>query len=174
MKGLVKAIGAVLIIASGIGIGLGGAAELRRRVRILTDLIASLMTVKAEITVRMTPLPELLEGLGRLAPLSVRGFYGRVAQSVQFLGECSFAELWLHAIEKSEELGLKVDELRELIALGTSLGRYGVAEQAAAIDLCISRLNAMLELAREEALTSGKLFIGLSAAGGIVAAVILI
>ena len=174
MTETMKPIGAILIIAAGLGIGFGGAAELRRRVRVLTDLIASLVTVRAEITVRMTPLPELLEALAQTAPHSVRGFYEHLGKSLQFLGERSFAELWLRAAERSEELGLKSDELGELTALGASLGRYDASEQAAAIDLCVSRLNASLELAREEARTGGKLIMGLGAAGGLVLAVILI
>jgi len=169
-----RLLGAACIALSGLGIGIAGAFELRRRVRTLTDFIATFVTIRAEIVVCATPIGEIAEGLMHSAPRTVRTFYARVYESMCFLGECSFADIWRNSVEACEELGLKPEELGEIISLGASLGRYDAREQEDAINLCISRLNTLLELAREESKTGGRLVLGLGAAGGLVLVIILI
>ena len=166
MSAALKWLGAFFIIFSGLGIGIGGAAELRRRVKTLSDFIATFVTIRAEITIRAATIPEIMENLGRSSPHTVRPFYARVGENMHLIGERSFADIWRRNIGRSGELGLKEEELAEIIALGASLGRYDAKEQESAINLCISRLNALLEVAREEARTGGKLAMGLGIAGG--------
>ena len=72
-----------------------------------------------------------------------------------------------------ELLGLSDPARAALLNLGGSLGRYGAAEQAAAISACEAELRREAQNAAEEARVMGKLRAGLAAGGGIILAIVL-
>ena len=57
--------------------------------------------------------------------------------------------------------------------LGGSLGRYGAAEQAAAISACEQELRREAERAAQEAQVMGRLRAGLAAGAGLILAIVL-
>ena len=93
-----------------------------------------------------------------------------LAAGLENLGGAEFGEIWAAALEL---LDLSDPARAALLNLGGSLGRYGAAEQAAAISACEAELRREAQNAAEEARVMGKLRAGLAAGGGIILAIVL-
>lgn len=155
-----KLIGALALVLASAGMGLAEALRLRRRARLTADLAAGLELLRGEIVSR----------LARHGPETARSFYAAVCAGLENLGGAEFGEIWAAALEL---LDLSDPARAALLNLGGSLGRYGAAEQAAAISACEAELRREAQNAAEEARVMGKLRAGLAAGGGIILAIVL-
>ena len=171
---MIKMLGAILVVASCTAMGLGVASQMRHRVRVLSSMILALQMMRGEISLRLTPLPELVGRLSEEAPIEVQGFFKELGGRLDRLGDERFSEIWVKALEKNEELGLGDGELAAMKHLGSTLGRFNREEQEAALNRCISELEDCRSAARNEVDTQGKLFTGLGVAGGITLAIMLV
>lgn len=165
-----KLIGALALVLASAGMGLAEALRLRRRARLTADLAAGLELLRGEIVSRLAPLPEATERLARHGLETARSFYAAVCAGLENLGGAEFGEIWAAALEL---LDLSDPARAALLNLGGSLGRYGAAEQAAAISACEAELRREAQNAAEEARVMGKLRAGLAAGGGIILAIVL-
>ena len=86
------------------------------------------------------------------------------------LGGAEFSEIWRRALGL---LDLPDPARAAMENLGGSLGRYGAAEQAAAISACEQELRREAERAAQEAQVMGRLRAGLAAGAGLILAIVL-
>ena len=93
-----------------------------------------------------------------------------VCAGLENLGGAEFGEIWAAALEL---LDLSDPARAALLNLGGSLGRYGAAEQAAAISACEQELRREAERAAQEAQVMGRLRAGLAAGAGLILAIVL-
>lgn len=172
---LVKSLGMMIIVLSCTALGFSGASVMRARVRTLSALISSLELMKSEIYTRLTPMPELMELLGRESKYPVSQLYERVGEGMRDgLGVSSFAEIWTQAVEKSDSLGLSFDEMTALSDLAKSLGRFDASEQASAIEACIARLEGFRLEAELCYKSKGRVWQSVGIAGGLLLAIVLL
>jgi stage III sporulation protein AB len=136
----VKLIGAMCVIASCAAVGLSSVFKLRRHAKTLAVVRRSLGTIRAELTTRLTPLPELFARLATDADEPFRTFAATLTRSMNRLGEVRFSELWVEAVDASN-LGLLPDELAVLRDLGRVLGRYELDEQRAYLQYAEERIS---------------------------------
>ena len=165
-----KLIGALALVLASAGMGLAEALRLRRRARLTADLAAGLELLRGEIVSRLAPLPEAAERLARYGPEPARGFYAAVCAGLENLGGAEFSEIWRRALGL---LDLPDPARAAMENLGGSLGRYGAAEQAAAISACEQELRREAERAAQEAQVMGRLRAGLAAGAGLILAIVL-
>ncbi len=159
-----RLIGAGLVILAGLSCGLSLAKDYRGRLDGCRSLCRMLERMELELTHFCTPLPELFEKLeeGGAQPLC-----GAVRAGIEAGG--GFAAVWQEALT-----ALPMTERDILTPLGTILGRYGAAEQAAAVAACLARMRGMceeLEAARAE---KARVAVGLCAGTGMMLAVLLL
>ena len=166
-----KIVGAVMVITACALWGSLKGGELRAHDALLRALISALETVRAEITGRLTPMPEIAEKLARTGPGETRRFFALLERRLGELGEREFSELWSECVDS---LYLPGDEARMLGELGRSLGRYGPAEQNAALVLCMDALSAAEREARSAAVSGSRMWTGVSLAAGLLLAVMLV
>jgi len=169
-----KAIGAILLIAGGAYTGCAFAAALRRRVQLLSDLIAALSLMKAEIVLKLSPMPEVLSLLG-----AQRGLIGTVfdtmARNLLIIDMPGLSYIWTKTLdEHKNELMLPQDAYRALCSLGDMLGRYASEEQEKQIEYVVSRLEEGRQRAQEEYERQGKLYRRMGVAGGAALAILLL
>ena len=145
-----KPVGAALLLAGGVLCGCTIRRELRRRAALLADLAEWLGYLEAEISLRLTPLPELLDP-DRGAE-TIRPFLADLRRC--FDESASFPEAWRAALAG---LTLAADARDALDELGNTLGRYDAVCQADALRLTRGRLLTAAENARQEAQTRGAL-----------------
>lgn len=157
-----KLLGGVLLALSGLVWGLGQAAELRRRVDLLTDLRRLTRQLATEIAYSARPLPELL----------VRS-PSRFCREAVKLPE--FSEDPRSALGRAGEALLKDQGDREVFQnFAAGLGASGAQGQAEHLELCGELAEARLEEAREACRQKQKLYIVLGLFAGVTVSLVII
>ena len=165
--------GALLIFLAFAGFGAAFALAKKRRIDALRGMCAALELMNGELSARLTPLPELCGLLAGRASGAAGEFLGLLAASLPGLGERDFSALWREAAERS--LGsLSGAELSEITRLGDIVGRYELAEQTRALELCLAELRNCLRAAQSAYPGEKKLGFGLAAAAGALLVVVLL
>ena len=160
-------------MAGALWCGVGAVGELRRRAQALDELHASLAWLEEELTFRLTPLPELLEQLGRNRQGEVGRFFQEVNRLLVSDPEGGLHQSWRQAMV--QHLGLLHPEERQvLLEVGQTLGRYDVQTQRQALGRCTRRLAGFRDEAQGEVRRLGKVYAALSLAGGAMVILMLI
>jgi len=154
-----KLLGAILIVAAGAAMGLSKYLALKKRADTLDGLLSALGQMRGEISLRLTPLGELMRLLAEQGSGAAHGFFLKLSAGMENLDERGFSAVWDAALP--ELAVLSSDDLAAMAALGASLGRFDVAEQCAAINAAAARLEISAARAREALPAAGKLYIGL-------------
>lgn len=163
-----KWLGCALALCACGWLGWSAARELKLRVAQLRAVLAALEEMERELRCRLTPMPELLAGLGERTPGEAGRFFARCAAGMEEL-DGPFSLLWDRALAESG-LSLTEEDRRVLGELGGTLGRYDAASQCAAIGQVRSRLAGNLAAAVERRDRLGRVYgvLGLSAGAALV------
>ena len=148
-------LGAALVFLGSTAAGFALRQELRLRLRLLTAVIDSLNLLRSDI-------------VGRLEPLSTQ--YAALADGITDGGR-PFSESWAAAFQALDML--TPDVRAALLTLGEQLGKYDAQIQRRALDTCIETLQAAAAQMQADTTQRGKLFCGLGATLGLLAAVAL-
>lgn len=159
-----KTVGCVLLLCASGWFGLGAVWGLKARTDQLRAFLGALEEMERELSCRLSPMPELLKRLAG-TPGQVGAFFALCAGELGYLGERSFAQLWDKALVAAD-LSLNEEDLRPLLELGSSLGRYDCASQCAAVGQARTRLEARLEEAEERRERLGRVYGALSLTAG--------
>ncbi len=122
-----KWIGAILIILSCGGFGIGLAASHRREERTLQQLCHALDLMSCELQYRLTPLPELCRQAGKEGEGCIRGVFLRLAEELEAQIAPDVGSCMRSALSDQRDLPLKTVDA--LILLGNSLGRFDLEGQ---------------------------------------------
>ena len=147
---MLRLVGALLLTAGAAGLGLCAAGQLGDRVRSLRSLVGGLEILKRELSFRRTAMPELMERTARQAGEPARYLFARCRDHLEELGERSFGQIWVRAVEAEPELLLTREERAVLAELGQVLGRYDADGQIAALERAEEGLKVCLARAEED------------------------
>ena len=165
--------GALLILSAAVGTGLCLSDHSRRRLRALEDFSAALALIAGELSLRNSPLPELLEKASVESTGQAKAFFTALNNTLSLLGEYPFSRLWERALNESCPV-LPQKAQYELKQLGNSLGRYDLDRQLSDLASAGQRLEQMAMQAAGEYAQLRKLGPGLGAASGLLLAILLL
>lgn len=171
---MIKIIGAVMVIAGTALCGYISVGKMKRRVKCLNSIAASLSLMESEITDRLTPMPELLERLSDDAFYPASLLYARTAENLEKLGEIAFSEIWGEAVDAESALILSPEEREILRRLGMSLGKYSAYEQKKAIEYARRKIEDAAERADAEREKNSRVQTALGLAAGVFTVIIFI
>ena len=171
---MIRALGAGLVLFGGLAWGLQRVHFLRRRQRLTEALAQSLHRLGAELTQRLTPLPELLLQLQEAAPPAARGFFAALCRELNHLGEESFGVLWGRCVERYPDPTLDGELRAALTELGWQLGRYAAPIQGEALARCTAVLERSAAEGRQALEGNIRLQMGLCVCAALAAVVILL
>ena len=115
-------------------------------------------------------MPEALRHLAASAPEPLSAQYAALADGITD-GDRPFSESWSAAFQALDMLA--PDVRAALLTLGEQLGKYDAQLQRCALDACIETLQAAATRMQTDTAQRGKLFCGLGATLGLLAAVAL-
>ena len=141
---MMKLLGSVLIAGAAAWLGLTASLQLRRRVRALDEIAASLLLLEQELELSAPDLEQLALRVSRSSRGAGRVLFERFGASLKYLGERTTGQLWERAVEGLE--AVSPEGKRRLVSLGECLGRFDDREQRA----CVSAVRARLEQLREQ------------------------
>ena len=138
-----KLIGAIFIIVSCGGVGFSMAASHRREENALRQLIALLDHMGCELQYRLTPLPELCRGAMADSEGDILKVLSILSQELESQACPEAGSCMRLAVEKAGRLPVSLR--RNLLTLGTSLGRYDLQGQLNGIEAVRIRCRSDLE-----------------------------
>lgn len=162
-----RLVGCGLLAAAGIWSGLLAAGRVSEEVARCGAWCRMLELMAFELERFRTPLPELFTSLsGRMDGLPAS--LCRKVSSGLAAGAHDFRSVWLDAVRD-----LPAQEREALRPLGEVLGRFGAAEQTAAIEAAREQMNELRRERRSASRDRRKVCFGVLSAGGILLAVLL-
>ena len=171
---MLKLLGLALIIGSASAVGFGFAANIRRQTAQLQDLRQAFGQMKNELRCRMTPLPELLHGLGQDIPGPVGALLAACARRLQADRTGPVQAAFGFALDHTPQLALPGPVRRALLGLSMTLGRFDVEGQCRAIDLATRQTDAALAELEQSRAARCRSYRTLGVCAGLAIAVILL
>lgn len=165
-------LGALMIVFACTAAGLMKSRSLTQLDRLYTELTAVLGIIKSEISSRTAPMDEIIELISVGQAGCIEPFTGLLKQGFTNLGESSFGSIWSNAVSKGLD-GISPRSELALKSLGGTLGRYEAAEQAAAIERCITVISAEQSNLQSGLCANKRMYIGIGAASGLMLAIML-
>ena len=144
---MMRMAGSVLLFLSFAWLGLHAARELRRKTALLEELLAAVEQLRRELDQSLTPLPELLEGIGTNSGVELNRFFRTCAQRAR-KPDPSFAAGWNEALEILRQ-DLDERTQRCMQKLGNGLGRYDVEAEGRLLSAAEEELRECLSQRRE-------------------------
>jgi stage III sporulation protein AB len=169
-----QVLGCVLVLTVCFQLGLSQVRVYRRRLRLSRETAVCLRRMEAELTERLTPLPELLSALGEEAPPLAGALFGALARGTAELERAPFGALWQETLDAYRDPGLTPELRRSLEELGWQLGRYSAQVQGQAVRACRERTEALAREQSRELETRTRLSLGLSLCAGAGAVILLL
>ncbi len=167
-------LGCILVLAVCFQLGLAQVRQYRRRLRLSRETAACLRRMEAELTERLTPLPELLSVLGKEAPPLAGALFTALAQGTGELERAPFGALWQETLDAYRDPGLVPELRRCLEELGWQLGRYSAQVQGQAVRVCREQAEILAREQGRELETRTRLSLGLSLCAGAGAVILLL
>ena len=171
---MIKVIGALLIICGTTVWGMSSVSKMKNRVLMLRSLITSLDIMRDEICVNLTPLPKVMEIMGKASPKPASRFYKNIASKTEQIPQLGFFGIWMQALDESVGQTIGDEERDVLIRLGSGLGKYDFDSQGRVIMTAKKNLERIEERAEKEKNANSKLHAFLGVAAGMMAVVVLI
>lgn len=161
-----------MVVGATTYLGLKKLEGLNGRVRALEAFISAISTIQADTRYRQTPVPELLEYLGRTSASPAADFFANCHAKAGDMTQGDFGSLWQQELEA---MGiLEQEELEALREAGQLLGRWDVQGQEAGLGLALERLRRCLAEARQYRTAESRVCATLGLASGLAAVIILI
>ena len=170
---MTRLLGAVLVVAGCVSLGLCAVAWLDGRVRDLGELAAGLDALQRELGWRLSPLPQALEGAARAARGPAADFFALCARRARSPEGQAFQETWREALNASS-LRLRGEDKALLERLGGVLGRYDGDSQRLALEDAAAGLRTLQGAAADERSRLGRVYGVLGAAAGLLAVILLL
>ncbi|MDI6709685.1 MAG: stage III sporulation protein AB [Thermoanaerobacterales bacterium] len=149
---MLKAVGALCVIAAAGSYGVVVARDYARRPRELREARAALSMLETEIAYGATPLPEALETVGRRCDGALARFFTGAAEALAVRDGTTAGEAWEHSLARySAHAPLRPEDLAALGSLGAVLGNSDREDQTRHLRLAGERLKILAARADDEA-----------------------
>lgn len=162
---MAKLTGALLLLGSGLWLGLGRSRTMARRVRDLESWAFALSLWEGELAFRLPALPELFRVLSRRCPSPAREVLQAAGEGMDELGERPFRDIWRGAVS-AHPGALAPDEVQALCRLGEALGQCGWEDQRRAVEETGRALLRSRDQVREDLRREGRAYGALGLALG--------
>ncbi|MBR2743314.1 MAG: stage III sporulation protein AB [Clostridia bacterium] len=157
-----KIAGCVLILFSGLSLGVFLKRQLKARTEIIADLILSLTALQNEITFARAPLEEAFYKLSRIDG-PVGRFYLRCRESMILIPRPPVFTIWESSLQALfSPIVFASREYDAMLSLGRDLGAGDAVAQIRSISYAKEELSQIMISAREEEKKRTRMYMGLS------------
>lgn len=168
-----KLAGIVFILFSAGSVGYGVAAALKKRCRMLNQLLSALQLLSGEIGCCGTPLPQAFALMAVSAQGAPERIFSYVAKAMDQKRWITPQMAMRRALEQEPELPPDDPVVDILLELSAELGKYDRESQLAVLEKSRVRLEQLLQAVEQECSTRGKTYRVLGICTGISLAILL-
>lgn len=149
---MLKAFGALCLVAATGSFGMVVAQGYARRPRELGEVQAALTMLETEVSYGATPLPEAFANVGGQCEGALAALFGRAAGALNARGGMTAGEAWESSLRHYGAcIPLRPEDLAVLHGLGAVLGVSDREDQARHLRLAVERLKILAGRAEDEA-----------------------
>ena len=141
---MLRLIGAALVTLSASLVGVGFARGVRRQCAQLEGLLWALDFMQAELSARLTPLPQLFSALSACRQKDVALFFEAAGRALSVPSGCTVPVSFKRGFQASPGLSPGQEAVQTLYGLPTALGRFDLESQLAAIERAKGRITSVL------------------------------
>lgn len=170
-----KFLGAVLVVGSCTGFGLGAVRRLKERRRLLEALRQMIFHLRGEILYANAPLSCALLRTGSRGSGWAAALFTEIARELEREGGDPFEVIWKRQVERrSGDTVLSETDRKSLLRFGMNLGYLDRDMQEKTMQLYLEDLEMALERLRREEPDKSRLLFGMGVLSGLFLTVILI
>ena len=164
---MIRAAGAVLVVAGAAGLGTFFSSRFLLRLRLLEDLRKLVFLLKGEILYGNSSLEEAFARAGGRMNGRIGRFAERVAEGIGERQGRGFQEIWKAEMESLADLPLDREDREQLESFGGQLGYLDRQMQERTMLLYLEQLELAIGGLRKRKREACRLYTGLSLAGGL-------
>lgn len=172
---MIKCIGAIIVIFSGIGFGFYKAAKEQKRLEQGVAIKRMLYLLQGEIRYGFTPLPEAIQKISTKTESEFRPFLKKVARQLETHSEESFSKVWEQALEQKLKNILYEPKFYEILKnMGETIGYLDQQMQEKTILLTIEQLDDQIFLIKDQVIKNCKMYRSLGISLSVLIVIILL
>lgn len=172
---MIKFMGAIIIIFSGIGFGFSKAAKEQKRLEQGIAIKRMLYLLQGEIRYGFTPLPEAILKISTKTDKEFRPFLKKVARQLDTHNEESFSKVWEQVLEEKLKSVLYEPKFYEILKnMGETIGYLDQQMQERTILLTIEQLDEQIFLIKDQVLKNCKMYRSLGISLSVLIVIILL
>ena len=169
-----KLAGIVFIVVSAGSVGLRISSGLRKRCRLLRQLLTALQVMENEIGFCSTPLPQVFALMAVRADGALSRVFSSVAKTMDKRRWISPQSAMEQALQEEPQLGEDKQIAEELLALTSGLGKYDRECQMKTLNKAKKQVEELIQAAEQECSMRSKTYEVLGICAGISVAILLI
>ena len=131
-----KIVGIALVVLACGGVGFKAAADHKKQVRLLKEMIASIQFMKCELAYRYTPLPELCRRAAETTVGPVRKFYIKLSEVMESQVCPDTRSCCAYTITQMKSLPPVVCDT--IMTMATTLGQFDLKGQLDGLELAVA------------------------------------
>lgn len=162
---MIKIIGVLIVIFSGICLGFSKAAREQKKLEQGIDLKRMLYLLQSEIRYGFTPLPEAIASIANKTSDEWKPFLVQVSTQLSSRTEESFSSVWSHALQTHlKGVILEPKFLKDLYSMGETMGYLDKEMQEKTIGFAIEQLEEQIFQMKDGVIKNCKMYrsLGLS------------
>lgn len=143
---MIEMLGALLLLIGGSVVGMTMAGGSRRQIKLLSAMMRGLEQIERELTLHLTPLPELLLSVSKGLDPPIALLFHRCGSSAG--QDTQFSEIWRDTLG---DCGYFSEEILDILyPLGTILGRFEGEAQCRSLQESVRALAIIREEMQQE------------------------
>ena len=172
---MIKILGAIIIVFSGIGFGFTKAAKEQKRLEQGVALKRMLYLLQGEIRYGFTPLHEAILKIASKTEKEFQPFLKRVVKQLETHSDVSFANIWEQAARLKLKPVLYEPKFYEILKnMGETIGYLDQTMQEKTILLTIEQLDDQIFLLKDQVLKNCKMYRSLGISLSVLVVIILL
>lgn len=172
---MIKFIGSMIVLFSGIGFGFSKAAKEQRRLEQGIAIKRMLYLLQGEIRYGFTPLPEAILKISTKTEKEFQPFLKKVASQLETHREESFSKVWEMAAKQKLKPVLYEPKFYEILKnMGETIGYLDQQMQERTILLTIEQLDDQIFLMKDQTIKNCKMYRSLGISLSILIVIILL
>lgn len=141
-----KAIGAAMILAGSIVLGLQKSKKEESKIRTLQDIKYMLVLLKGEMIYERASLPDIYLHLSQKLSKPYSGFFLKLCEEMEHRRGRTMEEIWREEVEKSTvDWTMEEKDRQEFLQLGNFWGYIDISLQESALELYKEKLDYRIE-----------------------------
>ena len=172
---MLKMIGSMLVLCSGVGFAVSTINEIRQHLLRLYEIRQLLLNISGEAALALLPMEHILNQPALTKDAALQKVCRQIAEYLAAKKEGSGADIWYEIFRKNQkELGIRAAELEIIANAGNSFFGRNIKENERMLSIYLERLDFVIEKEQKEQKEKQRVAGTVSVIGGMMLVILLL